>query len=78
MTRTYYLTGHNPERYNDLLAPLIELRINDMDELLTKLRMDAGVLEKHTVAYDEIESRYKEIEKAKVFWLDLKYEGDVV
>ena len=78
MTKTYYLTGHNPERYNDLLAPLIELRINDMSELLDELRVKARGIESGTIEYDAIVERYQEIEKGIKWWLELEYEGDII
>ena len=56
----------------------MELRINDMQELLTELRSEASYLKYGTPEYKKIVSRYKDIEVAIVWWLELRYEGDIV
>lgn len=71
MTKTEYLTGHRPERYNAELIPLIKKRVNDMNELLEMLRNKAKNLNSNSNEYAHIHARYQEIEAAINWWNDL-------
>ncbi len=78
MTQTEFLTGRAPERYKELLDPLVDLRLSDMQETLTELRGKADLMDKSSQEYDVVKARYKKIEKAITFWVGLKYEGIVI
>ena len=68
---TQYLTGHNSSRYEDLLEPLREKRIDDMNELRKKLRLEAKGYKTGSPILEGIQRRYKDIEEAIIFWRSL-------
>ena len=71
MKSTIYLTGHPPSRYIHKLQPLALLRVADMRELKSKLRLEAYDLHRTSDRYKEIIKQHDEIVKAIEFWQGL-------
>jgi len=69
---TNYLTGRDPEFFEPEQSIFIDKRIKEMRSLMRHLRLASKKMNKHSIIYQELETRYEDVEAAIKWWQSIK------
>jgi len=69
---TKYLTGRDTDFFEPEQSIFIDKRIKEMRSLMKDLRLKSQKMNKQSVVYQELETRYTEVETAVKWWNNIR------
>ena len=69
---TKYLTGRDTDFFEPEQSVFIDKRIKEMKSLMLDLRLRSKEMNKNSVVYRELETRYQEVETAVKWWNNIR------